>query len=435
VRIEPVPALVAHVAVPGDKSISHRAVLIGAVCDGETRISGFGRSGDTEATIAAVRALGIEVVEDDVDVLRVLGDGLEGLRQPDTAIDCGNAGTLMRLGAGLLAGREGGRFELIGDDSLSARPMERVAEPLRRMGARVETTDGHAPLVIEGAALQAIDYELPVASAQVKSAVLLAGLCAEGATTVVEPMPTRDHTERLLERAGARVTRRPTSVTVERTTRLQLSEIEIPGDISSAAPFLVAAAIVPGSAVTVHGVGLNPRRAGLLDVLERMGARVAIYNRRPIGGEPAGDVELRASELVGATVSAAEVPMLVDELPLLAVAACHARGDTVVHGASELRYKESNRLDAIVEELRRIGGHARATSDGFRIKGVPARLRGGVVESRGDHRLAMLGAVAGVASREGVELRGAEAVETSFPGFYDVLEQVAPGAVHYPAAS
>jgi 3-phosphoshikimate 1-carboxyvinyltransferase len=248
-------------------------------------------------------------------------------------------------------------------------------------------------------------------------------------------MPTRDHTERLLERAGARVTRRPTSVTVERTTRLQLSEIEIPGDISSAAPFLVAAAIVPGSAVTVHGVGLNPRRAGLLDVLERMGARVAIYNRRLIGGEPAGDVELRASELVGATVSAAEVPMLVDELPLLAVAACHARGDTVVHGASELRYKESNRLDAIVEELRRIGGHARATSDGFRIKGVPARLRGGVVESRGDHRLAMLGAVAGVASREGVELRGAEAVETSFPGFYDVLEQVAPGAVHYPAAS
>ena len=433
-RIEPVPALVAHVAVPGDKSISHRAVLIGAICEEETVISAFGRSADTEATIAAVGALGVEVVEDDVDVLRVRGVGLGALRQPDAPIDCGNAGTLMRLVAGLLAGQEG-RFELIGDESLSARPMERVAEPLRRMGARVETTDGHAPLVIEGAALQAIDYELPVASAQVKSAVLLAGLRAEGSTTVVEPMPTRDHTERLLERAGARVTRRPTSVTVERTTRLQLSEIEIPGDISSAAPFLVAAAIVPGSAVTVHGIGLNPRRAGLLGVLERMGARIAIYNRRSIGGEPAGDVELRASELVGATISAEEVPALVDELPLLAVAACHARGDTVVHGASELRYKESNRLDAIVEELRRIGGHARSTSDGFRIKGVPARLRGGVVDSRGDHRLAMLGAVAGVASREGVELRGAEAVETSFPGFYDVLEQVAPGAVHYPAAS
>jgi 3-phosphoshikimate 1-carboxyvinyltransferase len=433
-RIEPVPALVGHLAVPGDKSISHRAVLIAAVCEGETQISGFGRSADTEATIAAVRTLGVEVVEDDVDVLRVRGVGLGGLRPPDAPIDCGNAGTLMRLLAGLLVGQRG-RFELVGDDSLSARPMERIAEPLRRMGATVETTDGHAPLVVEGAALRAIDYELPVPSAQVKSAVLLAGLQAEGRTTVVEPIATRDHTERLLERAGAGVTRRPTSVTVEQTEVLRLGEVEIPGDISSAAPFLVAAAIVPGSSVTVHGVGLNSRRTGLLDVLEHMGARVAIYNRRPIGGEPAGDVEVRTSELVGATISASDVPALIDELPLLAVAACHARGETVVRGASELRAKESDRLEAVVEELRRIGGHVRATRDGFRVKGVPARLRGGVVDSRGDHRLAMIGAVAGVASREGVELRGAEAIETSFPGFFDVLEQVAPGAVHYPPAT
>jgi 3-phosphoshikimate 1-carboxyvinyltransferase len=224
-------------------------------------------------------------------------------------------------------------------------------------------------------------------------------------------------------------------VTIEPARRIGLSEIEIPGDISSAAPFLVAAAIVPGSSVTVHGIGLNPRRAGLLEVLERMGAKVAIYNRRLIGGEPAGDVEVRASDLVGATVQADEIPALVDELPLLAVAACHARGETVVRGASELRVKESDRLEAIVEELRRIGAHARATRDGFRIKGVPARLRGGVVDSRGDHRVAMLGAVAGVASREGVELRGSEAVATSFPGFFEVLEGIAPGAVHYPAAS
>jgi 3-phosphoshikimate 1-carboxyvinyltransferase len=434
VRIEPVPALVGHLAVPGDKSISHRAVLIGAVCEGETRISGFGRSADTEATIAAVRALGAEVVEDDVDVLRVRGVGLGGLSEPAAAIECENAGTLMRLLVGLLAGQQG-RFELVGDASLSSRPMERVAEPLRRMGATVETTDGHAPLAVEGAALRAIDYELPVASAQVKSAVLLAGVQAEGATTVVEPLPTRDHTERLLERAGARVTRRPTSVTVERVDRLRLSDIEIPGDISSAAPFLVAAAIVPGSSVTVHGIGLNPRRIGLLDVLERMGARVAIYNRRPIGGEPGGDVEVGTSDLVGATVSPAEVPGLIDELPLFAVAACHARGDTVVRGASELRAKESDRLEAIVEELRRIGGHVQATRDGFRIKGVPSRLRGGIVDSRGDHRLAMLGAVAGVASREGVEVRDAAAVETSFPGFFDVLTQIAPGAVHYPPAT
>ena len=433
-RIEPVPALVGHLAVPGDKSISHRAVLIGAICEGETTISGFGRSSDTEATIAAVRALGVDVVDEGDDVLRVGGVGLRGLRAREVPIDCANAGTLMRLLAGILAAQDG-RFELVGDDSLSARPMERIAEPLRRMGANVETTGGHAPLVVDGAVLRAIDYELPVASAQVKSAVLLAGVQSEGRTTVVEPIATRDHTERLLERAGARVTRRPTSVSVERAEALRLEEVEIPGDISSAAPFLVAAAIVPGSSLTVHGVGLNPRRTGLLDVLERMGARVAIYNRRSIGGEPAGDIEVSTSDLVGATISAHEVPALVDELPLLAVAASHARGETVVRGASELRAKETDRLEAIVEELRRIGGHVRATPDGFRVRGVPARLRGGVVDSRGDHRLAMVGAVAGVASRDGVELRGAEAAAVSFPGFYDVLEQIAPGAVHYPPAS
>jgi 3-phosphoshikimate 1-carboxyvinyltransferase len=433
-RIEPVPTLVGHLAVPGDKSISHRAVLIAAICDGETRIAGFGRSADTEATIAAVRVLGVDVVEEDVDTLRVAGVGAHGLRPPTAPIDCGNAGTLMRLLAGVLAGQEG-RFELVGDASLSSRPMERVAEPLRRMGAVIDTSDGHAPLVVEGSPLRAIDYELPVASAQVKSAVLLAGIQAEGRTTVVEPIPTRDHTERLLERAGADVTRRPTSVTVERASILQLADLDIPGDISSAAPFLVAAAIVPGSAVTVHGVGLNPRRTGLLDVLERMGARISIYNRRPIGGEPGGDVELRASDLVGATVAAAEVPGLIDELPLLAVAACHARGETVVRGAAELRAKESDRIEAVAEELKRIGGHIRATRDGFRIRGVPARLRSGIVDARGDHRLAMLGAVAGVASREGVELRGADAVGTSFPGFFEVLAQVAPGAVHYPPAT
>lgn len=427
-RVEPVPALEGHVAVPGDKSISHRAVLIGSLCEGATRIVGFGRSADTEATIAAMRALGVEVVDDDVDTVRVQGVGLRGLSEPASALDCGNAGTLMRLLAGILAGQHG-RFELVGDQSLTARPMERVAEPLRRMGARVDTTDGHAPLVVEGAALHSIDYRLPVPSAQVKSAVLLAGLLAEGETTVIEPLPTRDHTERLLEQAGARVTRRPRSVSVEPAERLTLDQIEIPGDFSSAAPLLVAAAIVPGSRVTVHGVGLNPRRTGLLDVLEGMGARVAIYNRRMIGGEPAGEVEVHSSELVAASVSAEEVPALIDELPLFALAACHARGQSTVRGATELRFKESDRLEAIVEELRRLGAHIRTTRDGFRIRGVPARLRGGVVDARGDHRLAMLGAVAGLSSREGVELRGAEVVETSFPGFFEILRQL---VVHYP---
>jgi 3-phosphoshikimate 1-carboxyvinyltransferase len=428
-RIEPVPALEGHIAVPGDKSVSHRAVLIGAICEGDTRIAGFGRSADTESTIAAVRALGVTVDELDVDTITVHGVGLRGLRAPDGPIDCGNAGTLVRLLAGILAGQDGREFELEGDESLSARPMDRIATPLTRMGAGVEATNGHLPLGIQGRPLNAIDYELPVASAQVKSCVLLAGLFADGATTVVEPIPTRDHTERMLELAGARVTRRPTSVTVEQADVLRLPSVDVPGDISSAAPFLVGAAIVPGSSVTAHGVGLNPRRAGVLDMLGRMGARVAIYNRRLIGGEPAGDVEVRASELVGTTIVAAEVPSLIDELPILAVAACHARGETVVRGAGELRAKESDRIEVVVEQLRRIGGHIRATQDGFRIKGVPARLRGGVVDSHGDHRLAMLGAIAGVASIEGVELRGAEAAAVSFPGFFEVLEQIAPGSV------
>ncbi len=434
-RIEPVAALVGHVAVPGDKSISHRAVLIGAICDGETRISRFGRSADTEATIAAVRALGAEVQEQDVDSLAVRGVGLRGFCEPSEPLNCGNAGALMRLLAGILAGQRG-RFELVGDESLSARPMERVAEPLRLMGARIETTGGRAPLVVEGGSLTRISYELPIASAQVKSAVLLAGLFATGGeTTVIEPLPVRDHTERLLELAGARVRRTPRSVSVWPAERLTLDGVEVPGDFSSAAPLLVAAAIVPGSEVTIHGVGLNPRRTGLLEVLEHMGARIAVYNRRSIGGEPAGDVEVRSSELVGATVSAAEVPRLLDELPLFALAASHARGESVVRGASELRVKESDRIEAVVEELRRIGAHIRATRDGFRIRGVPTRLRGGIVDSRGDHRVAMLGAIAGLASREGVELEGADVVGVSFPGFFEVLAQLAPESVHYPPAT
>src|SRR5918995_3665412 len=320
-RIEPVPALAGHIAVPGDKSISHRAVLIGAVCEGETRVAGFGRSADTESTIAALRALGAEVTEEDVDTLVVRGGGLRGLAEPREPVDCGNAGTLIRLLAGLLAAQEGREFELTGDESLRGRPMERVAEPLRLMGASVETADGRAPLVVRGAPLHGIDYALPVASAQVKSAVLLAGLSAEGQTTVVEPAPTRDHTELMLEAAGARVARRPKSVSVERAERLTLGSLEVSGDFSSAAPFLVAASLLAESDLTIHGVGLNPRRTGLLDVLERMGARIAVYNRRRVAGEPVGDLAVRPAELVATAIGAQEVPRLVDELPLWALAA------------------------------------------------------------------------------------------------------------------
>jgi 3-phosphoshikimate 1-carboxyvinyltransferase len=328
----------------------------------------------------------------------------------------------MRLIAGLLAGKDGS-YVLTGDDSLSARPMERIAEPLRRMGASVETTEGHAPIRLAPAPLRAIDYELPVASAQIKSAVLLAGLAAEGATTVVEPTPTRDHTELMLEAGGIRVTRRPTSVTVHPGTP-RLDEITVPGDISSAAPLLVAAALLPGSDVTVHDLGLNPRRTGLLDVLERMGARIAIFERRREGREPAGSVQVEYDELVATEVGAEEVPAVVDELPLVALLAAHARGETRIRGAQELRVKETDRIEAVADALRAVGARIRTHEDGWTITGVPRRLRGGRVDSRGDHRIAMLGAIAGLASREGVVVQGAEVAAISFPGFYDLLETV-----------
>jgi 3-phosphoshikimate 1-carboxyvinyltransferase len=422
-RIEPGNLLQGAIAVPGDKSISHRSVLLGALSDGEVRVTGFGRSEDTESSIRAVRALGAEVVEEDVDALRIRGVGVRGLQAPGAPIDCGNSGTTVRLIAGILAGQEG-TFELTGDASLSRRPMERIAAPLRRMGAQIETTDGHLPLRVVGSRLKAIDYELPVASAQVKSAVLLAGLHADGRTTVVEPLPTRDHTEIMLGAAGARVARRPSGASVERVDGLRLPDIEVPGDFSSAAPFVVAASIVPGSELVITGVGLNPRRIGLLDVLERMGARIAVFNRRTVGGELVGDLEVRSAQLVATEVAPEEVPLLVDELPIFALAAAHARGNSRVRGAEELRVKETDRIETTTTALRSLGVRVEENPDGFRVRGVPARPKGGVVDAAGDHRIAMLGAVAGVASREGVDLRGPEAVAVSFPGFFELLDSV-----------
>jgi 3-phosphoshikimate 1-carboxyvinyltransferase len=426
VRIEPAGALVGHIAVPGDKSISHRAVLIGALCDPgtSTHVAGFGRSGDTESTLRALRAVGVEIDEHADDELTVRGAGLRGLRAPDEPIDCGNAGTLIRLLSGVLAA-QAGRFELTGDDSLRSRPMTRVAEPLTRMGARIETNDGLPPLTIEGnEELRAIDYTLPVASAQVKSAVLLAAINADGTTTVVEPAPTRDHTELMLQAAGARVRRRPASVSVERAQALRLPRVDVPGDFSAAAPFLVAATILSGSDLTVHDVGLNPRRTGLLDVLERMGARISVFNRRKAAGEWLGDLNIRSAELVGTEIAAEEVPLLVDELPLFALAAAFARGESRVQGAGELRVKETDRIESVTNALRPLGVRIRERDDGFDVRGVPARPNGGRMSAAGDHRIAMVGAVAGLASRNGVEVGGADAVAISFPGFFDLLESV-----------
>jgi 3-phosphoshikimate 1-carboxyvinyltransferase len=422
-KIEPAAAVVGHIAVPGDKSISHRAVMVGAVGEGETTIRRFGRSADTEATIAAVRALGVAVDEDDVDTIRVHGVGLRGLREPPDPIDCGNSGTTLRLLAGLLAGQEG-RFELTGDDSLRGRPVDRIAVPLTEMGARVETSGGKPPLMLEDGELDGIRYELPVASAQVKSCILHAGLYASGRTTVVEPLATRDHTEIMLAAAGASVTRRPGRVSVGPAERLRLGELDVPGDFSAAAPFVVAATLLPGSELTIHDVGLNPRRTRLLDVLERMGARITAFHRRRSGGEPVGDLVVQSAELVATTVKPEEVPLMVDELPLFALAAACARGESWVEGARELRVKETDRIETVTTSLRALGIRIQKRDDGFGVRGVPSRPKGGGMGSHGDHRIAMLGAIAGLVSREGVELKDPEAVAVSFPGFFELLDSV-----------
>jgi 3-phosphoshikimate 1-carboxyvinyltransferase len=387
-------------------------------------VTGFGRSDDTESTVAAVRALGVGV-DEDRDTLRITGAGLRGLRSPSAPIDCGNAGTLARLLPGILAGQRGQQFELTGDESLSSRPMGRIADPLGRMGAGVETNEGRLPLGIDAGPLHPIRYELPVASAQVKSCVLLAGLYADdGPTVVVEPAPTRDHTERMLRAAGARVRSEPGGVEVWPVARLEPLRLAVPGDFSSAAPFLVAATLLSGSRLRVTGVGVNPTRTGLLDVLERMGARISLFNRSVSGGEPVADIEVEHAELIATEIEPDEVPTLIDELPLFALAASMARGDSLVRGATELRQKETDRIETVTNALRTMEIRISDTDDGFRVRGVPTRPKGGGVDSKGDHRIAILGAVAGLVSREGVQIRDAEAVSISFPGFFEQLDSI-----------
>jgi 3-phosphoshikimate 1-carboxyvinyltransferase len=424
-RIEPAASVQGAIAVPGVKGISQRAVLLGAVAEGETEIRGFGQAADTDAAIRIVRDLGVEVEDDGGETVRLRGAGLRGLRQPDGPLDCGNAGTVLRLASGILAGQEG-RFVLTGDVSLSRRPQERVAEPLREMGARVETTNGGAPVLIEGGRLTPIRYALPVASAQVKSAVLFAGLYATGGpTTVVERLPSRDHTERLLREAGVRVVRRGSDIAVSPVDRLEPVQVEVAGDFSAAAPFVVAATLLHGSELLVEGVNVNPLRTGFLDVLERMGANIAVFNRRTVSGEPVADLEVRHAELVATAIRRREVPRLIDELPLFALAAGMARGESIVWGAEELRAKETDRIETVTNALRALGVRITARDDGFGVRGVPTRPKGGgVVHADGDHRIAMLGAIGGLVSRAGAEIEGAESVAVSFPGFFDLLETV-----------
>jgi 3-phosphoshikimate 1-carboxyvinyltransferase len=431
-RFTPVRRLRGEVTAPPDKSISHRAALLAAMSAEPVRISNYLHAADTTSTLGALRAVGALVECRDDEVVVVRGVGLRGAREPGEPIDVGNAGTLMRLLPGWLAAQDGRMFELDGDASIRRRPVDRIVEPLARMGAQIEASGGRfPPFVVRGRRLQAIEYELPVASAQVKSCVLLAGLLAGGTTTVIEPAPSRDHTERMLAGAGVAVSREGSRVSVTSTDELETQSLIIPGDLSSAAFMIAAGVLVAGSRVVVRDVGVNWTRTGFLRVLERMGAIVlgeleplpAPGDRTVAFGEPICDLDVAAGPLQGTTVEPNEVPLAIDELPLVALLGCFAEGQTVVRGAQELRVKESDRIAGVVEGLRGLGAEIEATDDGFAVTGTGG-LRGGSIDARGDHRMAMLGAVAGLASREGVEVSGMEAAAVSYPGFLEDLGQL-----------
>lgn len=411
-------ALHGSVRVPGDKSVSHRALMLGALAEGSSHIRGFLEGEDTRATAAVFQQLGVRI-DVPADGERIVhGVGLHGLRGTTQALDCGNAGTGMRLLAGLLAGQA---FDstLIGDESLSKRPMRRVTDPLARMGARIDTQDGLPPLRIHGGQpLHGISYTLPVASAQVKSALLLAGLYAQGDTEVIEPHPTRDYTERMLAAFGWPIDFAPGRARISGGHTLRATDVDVPADFSSAAFFLVAASIVPGSHLHLPAVGLNPRRTGLLQALRLMGADIRIENERESGGEPVGDLVVRHAPLHGIELPEALVPDMIDEFPALFVAATAASGNTVVRGAAELRVKESDRLAAMANGLRALGASVEEVPDGATIHG--GGLHGGVIDSHGDHRIAMSFAVAGLIADDPVRINDCHNVATSFPGFVEL---------------
>jgi 3-phosphoshikimate 1-carboxyvinyltransferase len=413
-----VRALNGSVRVPGDKSVSHRALMLGALAEGSSHIRGFLEGEDTRATAAVLQRLGVRI-DVPADGERVVhGVGLHGLRGTTEQLDCGNAGTGMRLLAGLLAGQA---FDstLVGDESLSKRPMRRVTDPLERMGAKIDTQDGLPPLQVRGGqSLQGIAYTLPVASAQVKSALLLAGLYAKGETEVIEPHPTRDYTERMLAAFGWPIDFAPGRARLSGGHALRATEVDVPADFSSAAFFLVAGSIVPGSELRLPTVGLNPRRTGLLQALRLMGADIRVENERESGGEPVGDLVVRHAPLHGIELPEALVPDMIDEFPALFVAATAAQGKTVVRGAAELRVKESDRLAAMATGLRALGAVIDETPDGATIHGGP--LHGGTIESHGDHRIAMSFAVAGLIARGAVRINDCANVATSFPGFLEL---------------
>jgi len=423
-RFDPAARLQGEIRPPADKSISHRVAILGAMAQTPVRVTNYLAAADTHSTLDAIRALGAATATRPDGTLTITGVGLRGARAPDRPIDVGNAGTLMRLLPGWLAAQEGRAFTLDGDESIRRRPVDRIATPLSRMGARIEARDGRLPpFTVTGAALRGTEYELPVASAQIKSAIALAALNAQGRTTIVEPAPSRDHTERMLAAAGAPVRRTGAALRIGAAPAdgLQVEAIAVPGDPSSAAFAIAAALLVPGSHVVVRGASANWTRTGFVRIARRMGAAIDGDLEQDPGdaiprADPIGDLEVRASELTATVVEPHEVPLAIDELPLVGLLACFAAGRTVVRGAQELRLKETDRIATVVDGLRALGAEIEATADGFEVEGTGG-LRGGAIASHGDHRLAMLGAVAGLASREGVEVHGMDAAAVSYPSF------------------
>ncbi len=417
--IEPTALTSGTVCVPGDKSISHRALILGAIADGQTEVEGFLAGEDCRQTLAALRSLGVSIDHVDDVTVRVDGVGMSGLSEPGEPLDFGNSGTGMRLLAGLLCGQ---RFDstLTGDESLTARPMQRIIEPLSLMGASIESDDGRPPLLIHGGyELAGIDYALPVASAQVKSAILLAGLYAKGETSVMEPAVTRDHTERMLKLMGANIESDCGRIRIQATGQLNATKIQVPGDLSSAAFLILAALIAKDAEIVIRSVGVNPTRTGSIDILREMGGDISIESPQLLGQEPVADIRVRSSALHGIAVDSSLVSLAIDEFPVLFIAASVAEGTTRFSGIGELRVKESDRITAMAEGLRQMGVNIDESEDGAEIHG--GELAGGTVDSYGDHRVAMSFAVAATVAKTALRVRNTDAVDTSFPGFSAVL--------------
>lgn len=416
-------ALEGVVSLPGDKSISHRAVILNGIARGEAKVTNFARSADCLATVACLRALGVVIEPLERSGLLVKGVGDQGLKEADDVLSAENSATTMRLLAGLLAAQSF-LSVITGDESLRARPMDRVIQPLRLMGAQIWgwDNDSRAPLVIKGGRLNGIHYTLPVASAQLKSALLLAGLYARGETVIVEPMPSRDHTERMLKEMGARIEIKGNTISIS-PSRLKASDIVVPGDISSAAFWLVAGAIHPQASIQVRSVGVNPTRSGILDVLKLMGADLIIENERMASGEPVADLKVRSSHLRGIKVNGELIPMVIDEIPLIALAASLARGKTVIRSAQELRVKETDRISATVKELSKLGADVEELPDGMVVRGK-RKLRGASCHSHGDHRLAMMLGIAALVAEGETRIDNAEVVNISYPKFWLDLKRL-----------